>query len=203
MHVCQSVSVQFVASGAFSFLACVYTLTLPLVPGRIWILVFSAVAETIAGQLDREQWYLSWLELVGDKSPPTAVNASLVDRSGHLVYGRVRCTPWVVSRMVVSTSIKLFFSVLASFPCILTHSLNFILPRANAVIRPFVVLWTALVWSASFLKKSPRASKSYKIWTRYSVYCETLILHPWTWLPTSAPNNNQCLAKSAQAWNGR
>ena len=35
MRVCQSVSVEFVASGVFSFLACVYTLTLPPVPGRI------------------------------------------------------------------------------------------------------------------------------------------------------------------------
>jgi len=78
MHVCQSISVDFVASGAFSFLACIYTLTLPPVPGRILILAFSTVAETIARWLDQEQWYLLQLKLVGNKLPLTTVNASLV-----------------------------------------------------------------------------------------------------------------------------
>lgn len=58
MRVCQSVSVEFIASG------------------RIWILAFSAVVETSSDGRSESKWYLS-LEL-GDHSPPTPVNASLV-----------------------------------------------------------------------------------------------------------------------------
>lgn len=76
MRVCQSVSVEFIASGVFCFLrAYPVTLTLPL-PGRMWILTFSAVVETSPDGRTENRWYLS-LELE-EHSPPTSVNASLV-----------------------------------------------------------------------------------------------------------------------------
>ncbi|KAH9956438.1 hypothetical protein BC827DRAFT_758514 [Russula dissimulans] len=58
MRVSQSVSVEFVASG------------------RIWILAFSAAVETMPDGRTENRWYVS-LQL-GDKSPPTTVNASLI-----------------------------------------------------------------------------------------------------------------------------
>jgi len=58
MRVCQSVSVEFIASG------------------RIWILAFSAVVETLRDGRSENRWFLS-LEL-GEHSPATEVNASLV-----------------------------------------------------------------------------------------------------------------------------
>ncbi|KAI9454952.1 hypothetical protein F5148DRAFT_984898 [Russula earlei] len=58
MRVCQSVSVEFVASG------------------RIWILAFSAKIDTSPEGRSENRWFLS-LEL-GDQSPPTTVNANLV-----------------------------------------------------------------------------------------------------------------------------
>ncbi|KAH9980670.1 hypothetical protein BJV74DRAFT_855820 [Russula compacta] len=57
MRVCQSVSVEFIASG------------------RIWILAFSAVVETSPDGRSENKWFLS-LEL-GEHSPPTSVNANL------------------------------------------------------------------------------------------------------------------------------
>ena len=51
------------------------TLTRPL-PGRMWILTFSAVVETLPDGRTESRWYLS-LELE-EHSPPTAVNASLI-----------------------------------------------------------------------------------------------------------------------------
>ena len=75
MRVCGSVSVEFIASGVFCFLF-VYLVTLTLLPGRMWILTFSAVTETLPGGRTENRWYLS-LELEG-QSPPTAVNATFL-----------------------------------------------------------------------------------------------------------------------------
>jgi hypothetical protein len=75
MRVCGSVSVEFIASGEFCFLF-VYLATLTLLPGRMWILTFSAVTETLPGGRTENRWYLS-LELEG-QSPPTAVNATFL-----------------------------------------------------------------------------------------------------------------------------
>lgn len=58
MRVCGSVSVEFIASG------------------RMWILTFSAVTETLPGGRTENRWYLS-LQLEG-QSPPTAVNATFL-----------------------------------------------------------------------------------------------------------------------------
>lgn len=78
MRVCQSVSVEFIASGVFCALRALidpHNLILPL-PGRIWILAFSAVVETLRDGRSENRWFLS-LEL-GEHSPATEVNASLV-----------------------------------------------------------------------------------------------------------------------------
>ena len=77
MRVCQSVSVEFIASGVFA--SCVHQGTHILthsLPGRIWILAFSAVVETSPDGRSENKWFLS-LEL-GEHSPPTSVNANLV-----------------------------------------------------------------------------------------------------------------------------
>lgn len=79
MRVCGSVSVEFIASGAFCFCSLflfVYHATLTLLPGRMWILTFSAVTEALPGGRTENRWYLS-LELEG-QSPPTAVNATFL-----------------------------------------------------------------------------------------------------------------------------
>jgi hypothetical protein len=75
MRVCGSVSVEFIASGAFCFLFA-YLATLTLLPGRMWILTFSTVTEALPGGRTENRWYLS-LELEG-QSPPTAVNATFL-----------------------------------------------------------------------------------------------------------------------------
>jgi hypothetical protein len=75
MRVCGSVSVEFIASGEICFLFA-YLATLTLLPGRMWILTFSAVTEALPDGRTENRWYLS-LELEG-QSPPTAVNATLL-----------------------------------------------------------------------------------------------------------------------------
>jgi hypothetical protein len=75
MRVCGSVSVEFIASGVFFFLFA-YLVTLIFLPGRMWILTFSAVTEALPDGRTENRWYLS-LELEG-QSPPTAVNATFL-----------------------------------------------------------------------------------------------------------------------------
>jgi hypothetical protein len=75
MRVCGSVSVEFIASGVFCFLFA-YLVMLTLLPGRMWILTFSAVTETLPDGRTENRWHLS-LELEG-QSPPTAVNATFL-----------------------------------------------------------------------------------------------------------------------------
>lgn len=75
MRVCGSVSVEFIASGVFCF-PFAYLVMLTLLPGRMWILTFSAVTESLPDGRTENRWYLS-LELEG-QSPPTAVNATFL-----------------------------------------------------------------------------------------------------------------------------
>jgi hypothetical protein len=75
MRVCGSVSVEFIASGVFCFLFA-YLVTLKLLPGRMWILTFSAFTEALPDGRTENRWYLS-LELE-EQSPPTAVNATFL-----------------------------------------------------------------------------------------------------------------------------
>ena len=84
MRVCGSVSVEFIASGLFFFLFA-YLVTLKLLPGRMWILTFSAVTEALPSGRTENRWYLS-LELEG-QSPPTAVNATFLVLGNHGTMG--------------------------------------------------------------------------------------------------------------------